>query len=1701
MEHFLFFEIFENLGNTGFSAIRYCSAAFADILFIIGETQPYYYIILTLLLYNVLYGNYINLLADNFEKHYLLIFKASVIKLIYLFADPYSSGLGLSIILFSSLINFIQEEYRDLIFFSLLYFRTCCEWIMIYLFGVYVLDILKNPTGYIIGDILLQILINFHQRVLESMHFYGIELLPKQNISILENFCKGLGLKISGSFYVSFFMDKIESAILAMYSLTQVKDFKGFISVLMMFCKQVGAHSHLTKISEYWQYFWRYFSISPASNGDNFFDTLRSWLDGTGGISDFTYHISIVVSWLMSCAFVSDRIPKFSVDMVETFLDYVRNNSFYKKSTNPVLTLMDSATFLLSGGWKALFHSDYSYLFRVDNYHKWYNDLRRIADGVNELSTIKSGKHEYFKDLQHFSTELTNIKHRGERFVCQLDVGHKNISRDALKTMNNQMNLIGNIRRQFSIFTSSSELRKVPFVVSLIGEPGVGKSTILSWLRTQYALMHGLENSPEHIYTVPPSIERWDGYRDQWCLTIDDLGALRPQLRPDENNFRIIDIVGNTPALTAQAAIEDKGVTFLKAQFVTVTSNNRDFDLTQYFNNPGAASRRLPLRYEVKLRPGKSELGVVSQYTVQEINEVYAFDIFVLTEVTNNKALFTQTASDVTMDFLLRDLAERITKHDARQNQVILNDNLISKMELCACGILIGACSQCAKPVAKRNKSLWSATINTLRDFIWLQTIVGMALFAFDPERLMYTIRVRGYMLYSVVWDVKRSVKSFLVQRSYIPHHTRNTLPSVHGLFKSAYLYYFCDIYPPEEFGKNFSKWERFCKWTYFVSDPMYFMTWDLNNDYDFENVSNMYERIELGGKYKDVFRYINWITLFISMISLTQVYKHYVGSESKQERIKPVTIIDQAQAWKESITTYFTSDQSSVDFQTVSKRVRDNYYTFVCQNDVESYKNVAIYIFDNWFVTVYHGYRPNYQLYLIKEYNGVKSVVRVDHSTVRIEKERDLVFFQCHNVAPRKSLLPFFSTIDDIIGNLTCALIGAHAGENGPNNKGEVMCIAEVYDSLVYGDYTLSKSYMIHVNTIGGMCGSLLIHRGTGNRSRIIGLLVAASINGPSWVTPISASIILKNCRSSFLFPPQPMSSLSYVHFLNEPNCSELPLSDISIFRYIGEMGSLEPLCSTTINKNPTMKSRVYKNPLFYDSVFAVEPDVGLYGIPIFNSKKGTRVSPLKKNLSHIKAMKVDIGVPALEHASLDYLKRFDLTQIPKFKPLEANVSINSWNNIPGLKFSTSLGFPWKCKKNARLPNREETHFVQNIDGTWKMDIYHYEKVYELISLLEKRVLVSPPFCGSLKDEKRLLSKIEEGLIRLFAGANIHLTIVMRMYFMPLISFLTSDFSRSEMAIGVNSFSCKWKHFYKYLTNFGEDRLVFGDFSKFDKNMGPRLILSAFWILRRLAKLMGYSEQDLTVLEMISWIIAYPIIECKGDLAQCIGSNPSGHVLTTIINCIVNSLLHRLAYYTHFTREFNLVVNLLTYGDDCAYGVHKSVDFSHTIAQIAFVGLGYKYTMADKQSQSRPFIHISQGTFLKRYFRKYSSKTGDYILDPLEPLSLYLMLAWSFQGGLLEDDRAAQILYQAELEILRQPNYEQKRLRPLLDECWSILFEQNPYRSRVYFDADSTFEKLLAEDEVVMDFPSDQAGLWSSESYKYITDLLLGPKKTIEDS
>ena len=352
-------------------------------------------------------------------------------------------------------------------------------------------------------------------------------------------------------------------------------------------------------------------------------------------------------------------------------------------------------------------------------------------------------------------------------------------------------------------------------------------------------------------------------------------------------------------------------------------------------------------------------------------------------------------------------------------------------------------------------------------------------------------------------------------------------------------------------------------------------------------------------------------------------------------------------------------------------------------------------------------------------------------------------------------------------------------------------------------------------------------------------------------------------------------------------------------------------------------------------------------------------------------------VGVPGdvLQRAVIDYRDGI----------IEKLLSIEGWIGtikpltdmeivcgIDGLRFidkmppNTSVGFPLSGPKRDHLTLLDPKDYPSHACPATLNPIFH-EEADNMEKMYLRGERAYPFFKACLKDEPTPLIKDK---VRVFQSAPIAFQLLIRKYYLPIMRILSVMPFVSECAVGINALGTEWSAFSEHIHKFGKDRILAGDFSKYDLRMPAQLMLASFRVYIDIARHCKYSPRDISIMEGIASDISYPLMAYNGDLLQLFGSNPSGQNLTVYLNGGVNSLLLRCFFYTVYPKggKFRDAVAAMTYGDDLKSSVHKDfpkmnhVDYAKYLLSVDIV-----FTMPDKESVATEYMHDLDADFLKR--------------------------------------------------------------------------------------------------------------------------------------
>jgi hypothetical protein len=356
---------------------------------------------------------------------------------------------------------------------------------------------------------------------------------------------------------------------------------------------------------------------------------------------------------------------------------------------------------------------------------------------------------------------------------------------------------------------------------------------------------------------------------------------------------------------------------------------------------------------------------------------------------------------------------------------------------------------------------------------------------------------------------------------------------------------------------------------------------------------------------------------------------------------------------------------------------------------------------------------------------------------------------------------------------------------------------------------------------------------------------------------------------------------------------------------------------------------------------------------------------------------------------------------EIGPLNQIETVSGIDGERFIDAMKMKTAAGVPLKGKKESLVvelpPTKEHACPRTFVDEVWE----EVKQVKEALLKGERAWTIAK---GSLKDEPVKVSKVKQ---RIFEGAPLACQLLVRQLFLPLCRMLSIVPLASECGVGINPYSPEWEQMINHVAEFGHDRIVAGDFSKYDVTLPAQFTFAAFRVFIEMSKwCSGYTDEDRELMAALATEICYPIIDFNGDLVEFHGINPSGNNLTVYINGIVNSLIHRCAFFNLFPNlSFEDFVRLMTYGDD-SIGSSKLDEYNHISVAKFCASMQLVMTMPDKSSEPRAFMNLDEVDFLK--MKSTYQEDLDCTTGALDEDSIFKSLHVGMKSQLTPDEQCA---------------------------------------------------------------------------------------------
>lgn len=1455
-------------------------------------------------------------------------------------------------------------------------------------------------------------------------------------------------------------------------------------------------------------------------------DGARKLVDGA---KDIAHCAAVQKLQTLCCYFFSFGLcDKFNIPYqhlnLEVLSDKAKKAS-YKSLPDFILTVVDTVVWFAERAIQAVHMKSFSpFLHNARNYEQWVTRFFTIK----QQAKIVSLPEEATKiDLAQFAHELHSVVADGEQMV-------KWASKDEKKNLMMFVNEAKTIEAEYLTTVMARVPRRAPLCIMVEGDSSVGKSSVIDLLAIHHAKYKGISTSPECIWTRTPTDAFYSGVSSAvHTIILDDVAFLSPKTgQLDPSIADIIQLCNNVSFCPPMASLEEKGKCPLHPQLILGSTNHVELNASAYFTCPLAIRRRFPFVVHVEPKDKyKDHNGFLDGTKVPSCQEgdfpdLWDFTILRVIAKSNrregDKICTNYSSPELETVFVFKDDDEgaaiqkllqwmnAVTDNHSRiQDKVMASVKTMHNVNYCDCGMPVSLCC-CEKerevdalqagretfvvPTEEQRRIAQEfadcpTTRAEVARVMWMTTGSGDVCAGDIAEVASWRDRMEEEVIpeedryvsdYYNVTDEDIKLSMWQRMKASMECRADDMLCLAHVTARLAQFGFKSVVEKSSDFYKT-SMGKLGCCLTRFTL--LYCKTLATNElkrlghlvssvwskvSEKCCNLMSVLEVLSFGAGFMIGYKVVSSLLKGCSFVQAEPGTRPTMFK--KDEKPNP-WLKEDFRLCKFHVGNK-TAGWNSLSQSEVQERILDNVakvqfeYTNTA-GGTDHTTGVALCVGGHVWITGNHVIPTTVTACSMIVEDAPNQINRnsffaLDEQDVHRVPEKDLVFFWTATRPPLAHLSSLFMARECPGMCLTGGLMVRNlSGIATPLPLADVR-MRELYCPAPFScSMPMWSGDFVEGLTRAGDCGSPLVCP-TGRGPVILGLhmlLAAGHFSG-------SIPLFQKDIEDGIAFFGSQVQD-GTMHVAEEYG----PLHDKSVFRW-QEVGTAEVFGSAVGSSfRVAQKSKV--QPTFISESAQKQGFVKRCAPPALKGK-----GPWSKGIMDTLTMEYKLPRHLVKKCAdayvADVLKAVTPEELSELIILDDKTAMNGF---PGVKFldkinrNTSMGYPYRKSKQL---------FLVDTDGEdiWSDPKMYTPEVMERAHAAEDCYLrgerAMSVFIAALKDEPTSLEKVKIEKTRIFQMMNAEVALVVRKYLLTFIRLFQNNPLVFEGAPGLNCSSDMWGTLRDYLTQHGSDRLIAGDYGKYDKRMEPVMILFAFYVISRVLAAAGWSEEHLVAVAAMGEDIAYAIVYFQGDLLMLIGSNPSGQPLTVIINCIVNSLYMRICFSLLSddrvdVSEFKRVVSLITYGDDNAMG--SSVDwFNHTAISKTLEKFGIVYTMADKHTASVPFIHIDEVSFLKRKW-VWSDDTKMWMC-PLDWSSMDKMLTMCVRSdSLCPQAQSAAAIDSAVSEFFQYGRqvYDEnvEKMKAIVDECGIKSFVRKgvfiPYDERVENYISDTTKDLQA--------------------------------------
>jgi hypothetical protein len=1347
---------------------------------------------------------------------------------------------------------------------------------------------------------------------------------------------------------------------------------------------------------------------------DNAFGNWKEFRNSTIA-KKFTHLINVIVSSGM-CA-TADLT--FKMGNVSLFSPIVSKKQL--AAGDVFEAFYEAVSGFMKGGWRVFQTGEVSAFFmeddKVSEFDRMYNEIRSfhgyaLAGNLREYTDIDDNEYEArLKKAIEFGDNLLKFIKRSQTFER--------------KYVSDRMDKLRDNETEFTQLRTRGGLRIAPFAVCLFGQSGCGKSSLTNLTVNAGLVYNDLSAEKDRIATWADNDKFASSVRSHInAIIFDDFANTKEDFMDFSPAYRLIQVINNIKYLAPMADVFLKGKVSLNPYFCIVSTNVEHLNAAKYSNEPESVLRRM---YHVKVEP-KSECCDKGILNKKKIEDLYgktacpdAWYLTVRSYTAQNKrhvdlAAMTPVTFEgkkmerVSVKEYLRWVQIESKQHFTEEGQYLANQEAIPT-KCGKCGMLYCNCASVLEKVLVPKSE-------TLADLIRKQSDgekppvctpcddkEECSLPVLEPnagEWEYYSGKTRG-IFHRRAEDLQRGYERALTSSILATNAVCLWWERVDFMPESW-------ICHPKvlKFGLIF--WKEDIKRS-LITGNSFFVAMMLASMWTFPRFSLLWLGLALFGMYwytcatvqtyknmvrnrilelKDVVcTYTQQWQLKYAIIGLGAIglilktmRSRYIKLET-QTGLSPESI-EEVQERNDKVNPWLVAETVPLPMSEPSKTTTsDNLASSMRTNliGVVSDMNkttLGFYITSNFMLVPTHFLREHgdrdVAIRCYKTEEGKVGGYFKDKISKAFRVDIPLTDFTLCFVTSGGSMKDFRKFLPE--GNVLKRSPAKLVTREIMDTSLKAIPMLFKGSSRVAHTQTIfmGSYYDLPIETQAGMCmspvvsdakGSMIMGFHLGGKGKLggCGTLTIDQVNlAISELSSVDGVVLSASCGDLIphmgdfptetfgkpIFEGAEIHPKSAVNFLTEGACIDV-------------YGKTSGKATPHSNVSPTMMSDAVQE------VFGVPQK---WGAP---KMKGKGRYPYQATLVHAAVPSLPIGSVLVKSVrSIKELTTGLKQKIPELfnvKPLSRVATVCGLIGvkfIDAMNFSSSPGFPLSGSKHPLLVDLDpKDHPDVGKPRTFVPEVWaEFEKIVAILREGKRCYMI---WKSCLKDEPTKLTKDK---VRVFQSAPLVLQLLIRMYFLPIVRIIQMNPILYECAVGVNAEGLEWEELWEAAMSKGKDRVLAGDYSKYDVRMPAQVTIAAFDILIDIAeKCDGYTTEDIHLMKMVVHEVVYPVMAYNGDLIQLFGTNPSGQNLTVIINSLVNSLLLRSCFFTIYPeKDFKENCSFLTYGDDVIGTVSAQCGkFTHITYAEWLAEHDMKFTMPDKESAPMHYMTENDVDFLKR--------------------------------------------------------------------------------------------------------------------------------------